>query len=55
MVSGHDWRTAIGPRNGYFERCRRCYSSRTLVEQPAPLAHGNGVRHTVRTSSERAA
>ncbi len=21
---GHDWRRAIGPREGYYFRCRRC-------------------------------
>jgi hypothetical protein len=40
MFSGHDWRTAIGPRDGYFERCRRCYSTR-LIEDPVRHAHGH--------------
>jgi hypothetical protein len=48
MFHGHDWRTAIGPRDGYFERCRRCYSTR-LIDQ----SHQNGHTHSV--SSERAA
>jgi hypothetical protein len=39
MFSGHDWRTAIGPRDGYFERCRRCYSTRS-IEEPARPPHG---------------
>ena len=39
MFSGHDWRTAIGPRDGYFLRCRRCYSTQN-VEQPVQHAHG---------------
>ncbi|HEY8639076.1 MAG TPA: hypothetical protein VIL53_01070 [Solirubrobacterales bacterium] len=39
MFSSHDWRTAIGPRDGYFLRCRRCYSTRN-VEQSAQHAHG---------------
>jgi hypothetical protein len=38
MFSGHDWRTAIGPRDGFFERCRRCYASR-LPEQPGEVTH----------------
>jgi hypothetical protein len=32
MVSGHDWRRTIGPRDGFFERCRRCYSTRMVDE-----------------------
>jgi hypothetical protein len=36
MFSGHDWRTAIGPRDGFFQRCRRCYSTRMVEEH----AHG---------------
>jgi hypothetical protein len=48
MFSGHDWRTAIGPRDGYFERCRRCYSTRLVDEQ---AEH----RHNRSASSERAA
>jgi len=39
MFSGHDWRTAIGPRDGYFLRCRRCYSTEN-IEQPVHHAHG---------------
>ncbi len=34
MFSGHDWRTAIGPRAGYFERCRNCYATRAVQETP---------------------
>ena len=34
LFSGHDWRTAIGPRAGYFERCRNCYATRALRETP---------------------
>jgi hypothetical protein len=33
MFSGHDWRQAIGPRDGFFMRCRRCYATE-LVEEP---------------------
>jgi hypothetical protein len=29
-IFGHDWRRAIGPREGYYLRCRRCWVS----EQP---------------------
>ncbi len=50
MFSGHDWRTAIGPRDGYFERCRRCYSTRTVVEEPAqhtPAQHAHGVSASI--------
>jgi hypothetical protein len=25
MITGHDWRRAIGPRQGYYLRCRRCW------------------------------
>jgi hypothetical protein len=42
MFSGHDWRTAIGPRDGYFERCRRCYSTRTIDE---PVRHSHRPSH----------
>jgi hypothetical protein len=48
MFHGHDWRTAIGPRDGYFERCRRCYSTRLIDQSPQ---HS----HTHSVSSERAA
>ena len=27
MITGHDWRRAIGPRHGYYLRCRRCWIS----------------------------
>ncbi len=27
LISGHDWRRAIGPRQGYYLRCRRCWIS----------------------------
>jgi hypothetical protein len=33
MFSGHDWRQAIGPRDGFFLRCRRCYATQ-LVDEP---------------------
>jgi hypothetical protein len=33
MFSGHDWRQAIGPRDGFFMRCRRCYATE-LVDEP---------------------
>jgi hypothetical protein len=32
LFSGHDWRTAIGPRSGYYERCRQCYATRDIPE-----------------------
>jgi hypothetical protein len=32
---GHDWRRAIGPRQGYYLRCRRCWIS----EQPDNHVH----------------
>jgi len=32
FISGHDWRTAIGPRSGYYERCRHCYMTRDIPE-----------------------
>jgi hypothetical protein len=35
MFSGHDWRTAIGPRDGYFHRCRRCYATQQIDHSPA--------------------
>ena len=42
-LSGHDWRTAIGPRDGYFERCRRCHSTRELAtgEQHSHGSHSS--------------
>jgi hypothetical protein len=30
---GHDWRRAIDPREGYYQRCRRCWMARE-VEPP---------------------
>lgn len=48
MFSGHDWRTAIGPRDGFFLRCRRCYASH-LIEDPSQ------VPATPQASSQRAA
>lgn len=32
IVQGHDWRRAIGPREGYYLRCRRCWSNRPVDE-----------------------
>jgi hypothetical protein len=32
---GHDWRRAIGPREGNYLRCRRCWVS----EQPENRVH----------------
>lgn len=32
MVTGHDWRRAIAPRDGYYLRCRRCWVSRAVDE-----------------------
>jgi hypothetical protein len=34
-ISGHDWRRAIGPREGYYLRCRRC----CISEQVDEMAH----------------
>ena len=34
-LSGHEWRRAIGPREGYYLRCRRCW----ITEQEEPQAH----------------
>jgi prophage protein DUF1660 len=34
---GHDWRRAIGPRQGYYLRCRRCWIS----EQPEAETHAH--------------
>jgi hypothetical protein len=48
MFSGHDWRTAIGPRDGFFERCRRCHSTR-LADDAVEATAG------VAESSQRAA
>jgi hypothetical protein len=45
---GHDWRTAIGPRDGYFERCRRCYSTRNVEEHAQEP-------HAVSAAADRAA
>jgi hypothetical protein len=44
MFSGHDWRTAIGPRDGFFERCRRCHSTRLAdeaLETPSAVAESS--------------
>ena len=30
LVTGHDWRRAIAPREGYYLRCRRCWVHRPL-------------------------
>jgi len=38
MFSGHDWRQAIGPRDGFFLRCRRCYATQ-LVDEPVQSPH----------------
>ena len=40
MVTGHDWRRAIAPRDGYYLRCRRCWVSRAVEEQ-AEQVDGN--------------
>jgi hypothetical protein len=37
---GHDWRRAIGPRQGYYLRCRRCWIS----EEPEIEVHAH-VQH----------
>jgi len=36
LFSGHDWRTAIGPRDGFFRRCRRCYATAPIEESEVP-------------------
>ena len=44
MFSGHDWRTAIGPRDGFFQRCRRCHSTRLAdeaLEAPSAVAESS--------------
>ena len=41
VVTGHDWRRAIAPRQGYYLRCRRCWNHRPVddaveqVEKPS--------------------
>jgi hypothetical protein len=35
IVFGHDWRRAIGPRDGFYLRCRRCWVSRQEEEREA--------------------
>ena len=38
-MTGHDWRRAIAPREGYYLRCRRCWVNRPVdeaAEQPKP-------------------
>ena len=32
LVTGHDWRRAIAPREGYYLRCRRCWTNRPVEE-----------------------
>jgi hypothetical protein len=32
IVTGHDWRRAIAPREGYYLRCRRCWTNRPVDE-----------------------
>jgi hypothetical protein len=59
MFSGHDWRTAIGPRSGYYERCRHCYVTRPVEDDfevdiaPAPAEAPQAADKA--KSSERAA
>ena len=32
LLTGHDWRRAIAPREGYYLRCRRCWTNRPVEE-----------------------
>ena len=53
MFSGHDWRTAIGPRSGYYERCRRCYAMRDIPEDSEiPTAAREDVQRSGRSGVE---
>ncbi len=36
LFSGHDWRRAIGPRQGYYLRCRRCWITEQEETEPQP-------------------
>ena len=40
LLTGHDWRRAIAPREGYYLRCRRCWIQRP-VEEPAKQAESS--------------
>ncbi|MGZ8665635.1 MAG: hypothetical protein ACXWZM_00835 [Solirubrobacterales bacterium] len=33
---GHDWRQAIDPREGFYERCRRCWKARHAEDSAEP-------------------
>jgi hypothetical protein len=53
LFSGHDWRTAIGPRSGYYERCRHCYATRDVSEESEmPLASRSDVQRSGRSGAE---
>ena len=39
VLFGHDWRQAIDPREGFYERCRRCWRARQaepIAARPVP-------------------
>ena len=53
MLSGHDWRTAIGPRSGYYERCRHCYATRDISEtSELPAAGRDDLQRSGRSGVE---
>jgi hypothetical protein len=37
FTQGHDWRLAIDPEGGYYQRCRRCW--RAAEASPELIAH----------------
>jgi hypothetical protein len=56
MFSGHDWRTAIGPRSGYYERCRHCYATREISESSEiPPAERSDMQRSGRSGAEQPA
>jgi hypothetical protein len=38
LITGHDWRRAIGPRHGHYLRCRRCWVTEEEEANPAASA-----------------
>ena len=53
LFSGHDWRTAIGPRSGYYERCRQCYATRDIPEtSEIPVAGRDDLQRSGRSGAE---
>jgi len=54
LFSGHDWRTAIGPRSGYYERCRHCYATRDIPEDSEiPTAGRDDLQRSGRSGAEQ--